>query len=134
MLEVTCAIIIHDGKVLATQRSKSMKMPLKWEFPGGKLEDNEIASDGLKREIKEELAIDIRIIKPLPTIVHHYTSFSISLIPFVAEYVSGEIKLTEHAAYLWLDSNNIPELDWAEADLPLVRELHTIVKQAIEPK
>lgn len=133
MLEVTCAIIIYNGKVLATQRSNSMKMPLKWEFPGGKLEPHEIASEGLKREIKEELAIDIRIIKPLPTIVHHYASFSVSLIPFVAEYASGEIKLTEHIAYLWLDPDNIPELDWAEADLPLVRALHDIVKHTIDP-
>lgn len=63
MIDVACAIIIDDeGKVLAAQRSESMSLPLKWEFPGGKLSKNETAEDCIVREIQEELNISVTII------------------------------------------------------------------------
>ena len=65
MLEVTCAIIVHENKILICQRSAAMKMPLKWEFPGGKVEDGESKEDCLRREIWEELRIHITINKVL---------------------------------------------------------------------
>ncbi|WP_341832439.1 NUDIX domain-containing protein [Sphingobacterium thalpophilum] len=61
MLQVTCAIIEHANKILICQRSASMKLPLKWEFPGGKIETGESKEECLRREIKEELQIDISI-------------------------------------------------------------------------
>lgn len=128
-IKVTCAIIFHQHKVLATRRSKSMNMPLKWEFPGGKLEPGEDEAIGLIREIKEELGIEIKILKRLPENIHHYHQLTICLIPFVASYDSGQIKLTEHDHFLWLDPLNLPELDWAEADWPLVKLLPDLAKQ-----
>lgn len=65
MLKVTCAIIIVKDKILVTQRSEKMKLPLKWEFPGGKIEGNESEIDCVKREIKEEINIEIEIIRKL---------------------------------------------------------------------
>ena len=123
MIQVTCAIILKDGKILVTQRSESMKLPLKWEFPGGKLEEGENEVDCIIREIKEELNIDIRIIKPLTPQAHDYGTFKINLIPFLAEYVSGEIVLAEHQAYKMLDQSKLKELDWAEADIEIVNEV-----------
>lgn len=123
MIQVTCAIILKDGKILVTQRSESMKLPLKWEFPGGKLEEGENEVDCIIREIKEELNIDIRITKPLTPQVHDYGTFKINLIPFLAEYVSGEIILAEHQAYKMLDQSKLKELDWAEADIEIVNEV-----------
>jgi 8-oxo-dGTP diphosphatase len=64
-IKVTCAIILIGEKVLAVQRSETMSLPLKWEFPGGKIEPNESEKDCIKREIKEELDIEIGIIKRL---------------------------------------------------------------------
>ncbi len=58
---VTCAIIQFDDKVLAVQRSKNMKLPLKWEFAGGKIEEGETEVECIKREILEELNIKIEI-------------------------------------------------------------------------
>jgi 8-oxo-dGTP diphosphatase len=99
-----------------------MKLPLKWEFPGGKLEDNESEIDCIKREIKEELNIEIDVISQLSNSVFDYETFKINLIPFIANYVSGEIILSEHKDYKLLDKSELLNLDWAEADLPIVEE------------
>jgi len=128
MINVTCAIIVNDiGRVLVTQRSATMKLPLKIEFPGGKIEEGETASDCLIREIKEELNLEIKTLFELPANIHHYIEFSINLIPFVCKIIAGSIELREHASYQWLDPSELLNLDWAEADIPIVENyLNTI--------
>ncbi|WP_223583041.1 (deoxy)nucleoside triphosphate pyrophosphohydrolase [Sphingobacterium sp. GVS05A] len=96
MLQVTCAIIQHANKILICQRSASMKLPLKWEFPGGKIETGESKEECLHREIKEELHIDINIHSALTMVEHHYADFSLQLYPFVCSLESGEVKALEH--------------------------------------
>lgn len=123
MIRVTCAIIKKDGLILACQRSAIMSMPLKWEFPGGKLEYDEDEIACIIREIKEELNIEINIIKRLRSFVHEYPSFRIELIPFLSEILLGEIVLKEHLQYKWMSKHELLNLDWAEADLPIVDEI-----------
>ena len=122
IINVTCAIIVIENKILVTQRSEKMKLPLKWEFPGGKLEENEAEIDCIKREIKEEINIDIEVVKKLSSSIYDYGSFKINLIPFIAKHVHGEIKLTEHKDYKLLQKTELLSLDWAEADFPIVEE------------
>ena len=122
MINVTCAIILFDNQILVTQRSEKMKLPLKWEFPGGKLEENESEKDCIKREIKEELNIEIEVLKGLSNSIYDYGTYKINLIPFISNYVSGEIVLSEHKDYKLLDKSELSYLDWAEADLPIVEE------------
>jgi 8-oxo-dGTP diphosphatase len=122
MIDVTCAIIINDNKILVTQRSEKMKLPLKWEFPGGKLENGEGEIECVVREIKEELNIKIRVTEKLSNSIFDYGNFQINLIPFIANYYSGEIKLLEHKEYKWVEKNEMILLDWAEADLPILKE------------
>lgn len=122
MLKVTCAIIKVENKILVAQRSEKMKLPLKWEFPGGKLEGDEDEIECIKREIKEEINIDIEVLKRLSNSIYDYGSFKINLIPFITTYISGEIILTEHKEYKLLDKSELLNLDWAEADLPVVEE------------
>lgn len=122
MINVTCAIILFDNQILVTQRSEKMKLPLKWEFPGGKLEENESEIDCIKREIKEELNIEIEVLKGLSNSIYDYGTYKINLIPFISNYVSGEIVLSEHKDYKLLDKSELSNLDWAEADLPIVEE------------
>ncbi len=119
---VVCAIIHQQDKILAVQRSEKMKLPLKWEFPGGKIEPNESEQQCIQREIKEELDIDIEVQQRLNPVLHDYPDFSIELIPYTAKHINGEIKLKEHAQYLLLDKSELQELDWAEADVPIVEE------------
>lgn len=121
-IEVACAIIEREGKVLCTQRSETMSLPLKWEFPGGKINDEESPEECLKRELAEELGIEVTIGAPLPISTYHYPTFSVTLYPFICKIVSGEIVLHEHAAMSWLSSEELQNLDWAEADGPVIRE------------
>ena len=122
MLQVTCAIIEHANKILICQRSASMKLPLKWEFPGGKIETEESKEDCLHREIKEEINIDITIRKALTMVEHQYADFSLQLYPFVCNLQSGEVKALEHAQAIWVAIDQLLDYDWAEADLPIVNE------------
>lgn|SRR5690554_113409 len=121
-IRVVCAIIHQENKILAVQRSEKMALPLKWEFPGGKIEENESEVDCIKREIKEELNIDIKIKKRLTPSSHSYEDFSIELIPYISVYQSGVLTLNEHKQRLWLDKEALINLDWAEADVPIVNE------------
>ena len=120
-IKVTCALIHKDDKILIVQRGREMKFPFKWEFPGGKIEQNETAEDCILREIFEELNINIRIKKKLDSNIHNYPNFSIELIPFVADYIDGTINLSEHSKYLFIDKSDLPNFDWTEADIPIVK-------------
>jgi len=119
-LHVSCAIIEKNGKVLSTQRSETMSLPLKWEFPGGKINDGERPEECLKRELQEELGIEVLISQALAPLTHRYSSFVVTLYPFVCAITSGEIVLHEHKALTWLPPERLHELDWAEADIPLI--------------
>lgn len=123
LIEVACAVIIKNNRVLVTQRSETMALPLKWEFPGGKVEVDETPKTCLKREIKEELNIEINIGEKLKNNTYHYESISIKLIPYIATIQSGEIKLSEHKTYRFVKTGDLLNLDWAEADLPIVHQL-----------
>ena len=122
IVNVTCAIILIGNKILVAQRSDKMKLPLKWEFPGGKLEENESEIDCIKREIKEEINIDIEVVKKLSSSIYDYGAFKINLIPFIAKYIHGEIILAEHKDYKLLEKVELLSLDWSEADFPIVEE------------
>ncbi|MFB9291916.1 (deoxy)nucleoside triphosphate pyrophosphohydrolase [Persicitalea jodogahamensis] len=116
LVRVPCAIIERNGRVLAAQRSAGGSLPMKWEFPGGKLEADETEEEGLIREIREELCVEIRIGEKLPVTDRDDIWRTIRLVPFVCELTSEEIILTEHEQILWLSPGELPELDWAEAD------------------
>ena len=128
MIKVTCAIIIDfQERVLATQRSESMTLPLKWEFPGGKIEPDETPEACLIREIKEELDISIQIEKPLPSNIHTYPNITIQLIPFICKHIGRNILLKEHAEFRWLHKNELLALDWADADVPIVKHYLNLI-------
>ncbi|MEO6548730.1 MAG: (deoxy)nucleoside triphosphate pyrophosphohydrolase [Ferruginibacter sp.] len=120
MIDVACAIILKEDKILVTQRSEQMTLPLKWEFPGGKIEFDEDAEKCIVREIKEELNIRIEIIEKLEPKTFDYGNFSIKLIPFISNYVCGDLILTEHKDSKWLSKTELVLLDWASADIPVL--------------
>ena len=122
MIQVTCALIEYDDRILCAQRSEKMSLPLKWEFPGGKLEKGETLEDCLRREIKEELGIDIYIKQRLPSNTHEYSKNKIiELIPFRCSLQTSEIDLKEHSKIEWSTVCQLEKFDWAEADIPIVQ-------------
>jgi 8-oxo-dGTP diphosphatase len=121
-IQVACAIIEIEGKVFCTQRSEFMNMPLKWEFPGGKIDAGESPEECLRRELREELGIEASVGQARPVTTHGYPAFSVTLYPYLCEITSGKITLHEHRAMVWLPIEELHTLDWAEADLPIIKE------------
>ncbi|KKO20243.1 MAG: CTP pyrophosphohydrolase [Candidatus Brocadia fulgida] len=105
-----------------------MSLPLKWEFPGGKIHNGESFPECLKRELQEELGIEAAVGHPLLPATHNYPTFSVTLHPFVCKIISGEITLHEHVALAWLTPQELPTLDWAEADIPVIESYREFIK------
>jgi 8-oxo-dGTP diphosphatase len=127
-LRVACAVIEDEGKVLATQRNTTMSMPLKWEFPGGKLHEGESPEECLLRELEEELGIQVAIKHSLPPVLHRYEDFVIELIPFVCTLGEGSLVLFEHRALAWLSPHELRNLDWPDADIPVIASYLAFLK------
>ena len=119
-MQVACAIIERDGKILAVQRSERMNMPLKWEFPGGKIRQGESPEECVVREVSEELDMQIVAGQSLPSVSYDYPHFSVTLYPFICAVISGEITLHEHKAMRWLSTHEMWSLDWLAADFPII--------------
>lgn len=120
MIEVCCAIILKESKMLAVQRGSESSHPLQWEFPGGKIDTKEIAEQCIVREISEELTIQIEVFRQLMPVQFDYGSKQIHLIPFACKIISGEITLTEHVAQKWIDFEEWTTIDWSGADRELI--------------
>ena len=120
-VRVVAAILRKDNRIFATQRGYG-EFKDGWEFPGGKIEENESPRDAIVREIKEELAADIIVGELLTTVEYDYPKFHLSMDCFLAELAPGsDMKLLEHEAAKWLDVNELESVDWLPADVEVVR-------------
>ena len=122
-IDVVCLVAIdQDGKILATQRAKDKPLPLVWEFPGGKIDAGESAEYALRREIVEELGIELGELSRLPRVTHQYEFGVIQLIPFLRKMDTHPkiSKLNAHAATQWIALGKWNQLQWAPADLPII--------------
>jgi 8-oxo-dGTP diphosphatase len=118
------ALIIKDGKILVCQRTRHQVMPLKWEFPGGKIESGEQPRDALRRELDEELGIDARIGEEVARIQHNYKGGgAVELRFYVVHEYNGEIENRIFKDVQWAERKDLPDFDFLEADLGLVKDL-----------
>ena len=113
-IEVVAAIIVHDGKILATQRGYG-NYKGSWEFPGGKIEPGEAPEAALVREIHEELDADIEVGSKLITVDYDYPEFAMTMQCFVCTLASG-MKLLEHSDARWLGRDELDDVGWLAAD------------------
>ena len=126
-IEVVAALIEKDDNVLATQRGYG-EFKGKWEFPGGKIKENENHKLALIREIKEELNADIEIIDFLNTVECDYPEFHLIMHTYICnlkneiEFVKHNEEELEHDNMVWLEREDLNLLDWLPADIEVIKE------------
>ena len=124
MKRVVAGLIVKDGKLLVCQRTRHQTMPLKWEFPGGKIEEGEQPRDALRRELEEELGILATVGDEVKRIQHEYPNGGmVELRFFVVRKYEREIENRIFRDMQWAEPKELPKYDFLEADLTLVKEL-----------
>ena len=125
IIEVVAAVIFRGGKALCVQRPENAReyVSLKWEFPGGKIESGENREQALKREIREELDVEIGNLDYFMTVEHTYPDFHLVMRAYTCSILKGEPVLKEHVALQWLPVEELDQLNWAAADIPIVEKL-----------
>lgn len=124
-IEVVAAIIHRDGAYFATQRGYG-EFEGMWEFPGGKIEPGESREDALKREIQEELGVDITIGELLCTTEYDYPTFHLTMHCYLCSVASGEIELREHKSAQWLTAETLDTVEWLPADKEIIAMLRAM--------
>lgn len=123
MIKVVGAVIEKEGSIFCAKRGPGKALAGLWEFPGGKLEDDETVEEALVREMKEEFSCRILVKEELLTIQHLYDFGIVELTTLLCELHEGEPRLLEHAEMRWVKISELPKLDWAPADIPTVELL-----------
>jgi len=125
-IEVVAGLICENGRVLACQRSVNAAFPLKWEFPGGKVETGEPHEEALRRELREELQIEVETATKIYDHKHTYMGVSeVSLTFFRIDKYRGKVKNLIFKQIAWVEFNKLLEIDFLEGDLPLIKKLAT---------
>lgn len=123
-IKVVGAVIVNkNDEILCAQRPPDKNLPLMWEFPGGKVEEDETKEVALIRELKEEMDCDIEIGEFITTTVYEYDFGIVELSTYYATVVSGEVKRLEHHDMKWLKRDVLDTLDWAPADIPAISKI-----------
>ena len=120
-------IIVDENKILIAQRSNQKDHPLKWEFPGGKIKVNENPIDALKREIKEELSVDVKKYKFLLDYEYDYQDIKKIHLYFykIDEYI-GKVRNIEHNQLLWIQYHDLEKLDFLAGDRMIIDHIHNL--------
>jgi len=127
-IEVVAAVIKSGNKYLCCKRGPKGETALKWEFPGGKIELGETHREALHRELKEELSLEVEIDKLLITITHQYKTFHLTMHCYVCTAGSTNYYLHEHVEARWLSKEEMSKLDWADADIPVLKKLSNVIR------
>lgn len=129
-INVVAAVIFKDGKVFATQRGYG-EFKDGWEFPGGKVEPGESPEDALRREIREELEVEVSVGDLIDTIEYDYPAFHLSMKCFACTIAGGSPHLLEHEAAKWLTSTQLGSVDWLPADVTLIPKIEKMMEGAV---
>ncbi len=128
-IPVVGAAIVAHGCCLAARRSAAVGLAGRWEFPGGKVEPGESPEAALRREIREELGVEIEVVAPLGTGASREGGRAIALAVYLCRLTAGTPRPREHDALRWLGPDELGDLDWAPADTPLLPPLAAILRR-----
>ena len=121
-INVVAAVIMKEGKVFATQRGYG-EFKDGWEFPGGKVEAGESPEEALRREIREELEVEVNVGDLIDTIEYDYPAFHLSMKCFACTIAGGSPHLLEHEAARWLSADQLDSVAWLPADITLIPKI-----------
>ena len=126
-IHVSAAVIFRTAAggeklVFATQRGYGEWKDW-WEFPGGKIENGESAEQAVVREIREELATEIRAERKVCTVEYDYPAFHLTMECFLCSIVSGKLTLLEHENAAWLSEEKLKSVKWLPADMEVLENL-----------
>lgn len=122
-IKVTAGVLLQGSRVLIAQRSAEKNGGLKWEFPGGKIEDGESPEDCLIREWKEELDVDVDVIKFICDSNHEHDGITIHLSAFEIKILSGNIQNKEHHDLQWVKISDLMNFNFVPADIKIIEML-----------
>lgn len=131
-VEVVAGLIFEQRRLLVCQRNAQSAFPLKWEFPGGKVEADEPHEEALRRELKEELAINVHQLSEFFRHKHVYANLANVNLRFfrIIDY-SGQVKNLVFQEIKWVPIEELPKLDFLEGDLPLVQKLAALYRNPV---
>lgn len=121
-INVVAAVIMKEGKVFATQRGYG-EFKDGWEFPGGKVEAGESPEEALRREIREELEVEVNVGDLIDTIEYDYPAFHLSMKCYACTIAGGSPHLLEHEAARWLAAGQLDSVAWLPADITLIPKI-----------
>lgn len=121
-INVVAAVIMKEGKVFATQRGYG-EFKDGWEFPGGKVEAGESPEEALRREIREELEVEVNVGDLIDTIEYDYPAFHLSMKCYACTIAGGSPHLLEHEAARWLSEDQLDSVAWLPADITLIPKI-----------
>ena len=122
-VHVAVGVIVKDQQYFLTKRLEHTHQGGKWEFPGGKVEENETVHQALHRELKEEIAIDTLAMQPLITISHDYSDKQVLLEVFLVDQFLGEPTAQEGQQQGWFNKEQLTSIDFPKANAPIVEKL-----------
>ena len=126
VINVVCGIIYQQDKIFIARRKKGKDFVGKWEFPGGKVENEESEKEALCRELLEELGMNVIVDEKIGSNIHHYESYSIKLIAYRCKFVSATFAMTDHDQYKWVTRKILGEFNFTDADIPLIDLINSI--------
>ena len=122
---VVAAVVCLDGKNLCMQKGKTKYdyTSYKWEFPGGKIEPGEMPQAALARELMEEMDYLVEVGERIVTVSHEYPDFGITMTAFLCKPLADSFRMKEHADSKWCGKEELKSLDWAAADVDIVKAI-----------
>ena len=118
-IKVVAAVIVKENKFLIARRREGKHLEFRWEYPGGKVENNENEKESLKRELKEEFDISASIDDYITESFYEYDKAKINLKAYFVKNYSGTIKLTVHDKINWIKIDELNNYEFAPADIPI---------------
>ena len=129
MITVTAAIIQKENRIFAARRVAGKHLEGLWEFPGGKLEPGESPEECLTRELVEEFGIESHVGRYLGESIYDYGEKVIQLKAYHVTHIKGEFQLTDHDELRWLSAEQLHEVEWAPADIPLLKMVRLLLDE-----